>query len=148
MNFDQITKHAKKQNFTPSIYTLNTIYPPSIGEKDNLSLPETGKLNAQRQPELQLNPNIMFARPQSIGDCPKSSLLAALNYHSSHSNSSNNHQAYDRWIRRFKNHIYDQDGYLIDLSFSLDNQDGKAREVTKNSLETSWLNYTKRYCTN
>lgn len=144
--FRRISKEAKKQQTTAEAYSFQKIYPASITDDKNKSLPESGKINSQGVPDLQLNRFIMFSKEQAIGDCPKSSLLAALNYHSSRHAPSISHQAYDRWVRRLKDHVLEKDGFLIDLSFSLKNYNGQARKTAKERVEDSWLNYTSRYC--
>lgn len=87
----------------------------------------------------------MFSKEQSIGDCQMSSLLTALNYHSSHSADEVNYQPYDRWVRHLKERIFDEDGYLIDMSLNLLNFDREAYNAAREELDKSWTSYDSKY---
>jgi len=143
--FSQIRKAAKTENQPIRDYTFSTLYPMFIKNNEGVNLPEYGKLNVRGEPDLSLNPDLMFAHSQTIGDCPKSSLLAALNFSSSRKGRSPDHRAYDRWVRRLEDRVYEQDGYLIDNSLTLRNRDRKAKKVAKEHLEKRWRSYAAKY---
>lgn len=146
-SFWEMEQKGEENKLTAEEFTLSTIYPAYLENIGTVSFPETGRLNSFGLPELSMNSELMFSKPQAIGDCPKSSLLTALNYHSSHKSKAATHQPYDLWVRRLRDRVFDQNGYLIDLSLSLKNHDRKARVTARECQENSWLKYTARYCT-
>lgn len=143
-SFDDIKKEAKEKKTSKYTYTMSILYPAKITAGNKTSYPEFGVINNGKA-DLTQNPNLMFYKPQSIGDCPKSSLLAALNYHCSHSNGEINYQPYDKWIRSLKEQILNEDGYLIDMSVNLRNIDRGAFRAARDELDKNWSSYYSKY---
>lgn len=145
LSFSEIQKKANEKKISANQYTHETIYPSIISSDEGEAFPESGELDSQGFPGLTLNPQLMFSSLQTIGDCPKSSLLAALNYHSSHRSKEPNHQPFDKWIRKLQDKVLDQDGYLLDISFTLKNHNRQAKKTAKTHLEERWRSYTSKY---
>lgn len=114
------------------------MYPPCFKVDGETIFPDSGPCDEDHFPLLENNSKILLKRPQEIGDCPKSSLLAALHYH-----NRSNPEAYKNWVRHLKDQVMESDGFLIGHSLRLHNSDRKAYSIAQDRLEKGWEKYTE-----
>jgi hypothetical protein len=140
----ELTNLAKDSNLES--FALNTLYPSHLRTGIHLT-PLTAEIGANNLPDFKGSPGIMTCTPQAIGDCPKSSLFAALYYHSAYQNESPNPKPYKQWIRHLKDKVLKTDGHLIGHSLVLRNLDRKAKTVATDRLQNGWKRFNAQFVT-
>ncbi len=131
---------SKEKGINLGIHLTNKLNPPVLLAGGEKFLASYGKTDKDNLPSIENNPKLLMTRPQTIGDCPKSSLLAALYYH-----NMSNPEPYKRWKRHLKDQAMKSDGFLIGHSLRLHNLDRKALSIAQERIDKGWKKFKKQF---
>lgn len=93
------------------------------------------------------NPALLLTKDQQIGDCPKSSLLGAIYYHSASHGVQLDPIPYKRMMCHLKEHLNQKNGYLLDISLSLQKSKKKPSDIAHEKVKNRWKKFHQQFPT-
>jgi hypothetical protein len=92
-------------------------------------------------------PASLFVKPQTKGDCPKSSLLGALYYHSAYNRKKKqfDKRPYKLFLRQLKDSAYEREWHLLDFNFGLNQTGVQPSALCANKLKSGWQKFNSLY---
>lgn len=135
-----VDKKAMAEKRKPGQYVLARLY-------HNLAVLEETCKTSKKSTKQGAHPAFLFVKPQFTGDCPKSSLLGALYYHSAYNREKNefDKKNYKLFIRQLKDSAYKRNWHLLDFNFGLNQTGEKPSALCANKLKGGWQKFYSIY---